>query len=144
MTQGTPATAQTLDERYGRRPDRGRRARTLLVAAGVLLAGLAAGWGAWVAHIVTDRPVTWEDIGFEVTGDAATRVTFDVHLAGDLPPDARAICTVRALNHTMAEVGLRDVTVGPASRRTLRTTVEIPTSERAVTGTVKECVVPGH
>jgi hypothetical protein len=40
----------------------------------------------------------------------------------------------------MAEVGLTDVKV-PATRRDLRVSAKIPTSERAVTGMVKECAV---
>ena len=136
-TEGTPA----LDERYGRRPGGGRRGRVLLVVVGTLLAALAVAWGAWVSQTVTDRPLTWQDIGFEVTGDTAVRVTFDVRFDGSLPDDAQAVCTVRALNEVMAEVGLRDVTLGPASRGGVRATVDVPTSERAVTGLVKECVV---
>jgi hypothetical protein len=48
---------------------------------------------------------------------------------------------VRALNQVMAEVGLRDVTLGPAAKGSLRATVDVPTSEKAVTGLVKECVL---
>jgi hypothetical protein len=135
--------ARALDERYGRRPS-GRRARVLFVAAVVVLAGLAVAWGAWVSHTVSSRPLTWQDVGFHVTGDDAVQVTFDVRFAGSLPRDAQAICTVRALNEGMSEVGLRDVTLGPASRGAVRVTVTVPTSERAVTGVVKECAVAGR
>ena len=144
MTEGATVDSTALDERYGRRPGARGRARVLLVVAGALLAGLAVAWGAWVSHTVTDKPLTWQDIGFEVTGDTAVRVTFDVRFAGDLPDDAQAVCTVRALNQVMAEVGLRDVTLGPASKGAVRATVDVPTSERAVTGLVKDCVVQGR
>ena len=138
------ATDRSLDERYGRRPGHRPRARAALVAGALVLAAAAVAWAAWVAQTVTDRPVTWQDVAFDVTGDTVTVVTFDVRFAGDLPDDAEAVCTLRALNQVMAEVGLRDVTVGPASREAVRTTAEVPTSERAVTGMVKECVVPGR
>jgi len=145
VTPSEPGTTErSLDERYGRRPGDRPRTRVLLVAGGLALAAVAVGWAAWVAQTVTDGPVTWQDVAFDVTGDTVTRVTFDVRFAGDLPDDAEAVCTVRALNQVMAEVGLLDVTVGPASREALRTTVEVPTSERAVTGMVKECAVPGR
>ena len=137
---GRGADARARDERYGRRPG-GRRARRGLALGAAVLAAVAVGWGAWVSHRLTSDAVTWQDVGFDVTGDAPTRVTFDVHFAPDLPAGARAVCTVRALNEVMAEVGLLDVTVGPASQRSVRATVEVPTSERAVTGLVKECVV---
>jgi hypothetical protein len=136
-----PATTTALDERYGRRPGGGRRARVLVAVAGAALVALGVGWAAWVSQTVADRPLTWQDVGFEVAGDTVTRVTFDVRFAGDLPADASAVCTVRALNTLSAEVGLRDVTVGPASREVARTTVDVATSERAVTGMVKECAV---
>jgi hypothetical protein len=142
LVGGGPAGRTALDERYGRRPG-GRRGRVLLAVFAVVLVVLAVAWGAWVSQTVTDRPLTWQDVGFEVTGDTAVRVTFDVRFDGGLPDDAQAVCTVRALNQVMAEVGLRDVSVGPASRGAVRATVEIPTSERAVTGLVKECAVAG-
>jgi hypothetical protein len=143
VTRSKPAaTERSLDERYGRRPGPGPRARAALVAGGLVLVAAAVAWAAWVALTVTDQAVTWQDVAFDVTGDTVTVVTFDVRFAGDLPDDAEAVCTVRALNQVMAEVGLRDVTVGPASRETVRTTVQVPTSERAVTGLVKECAVP--
>jgi uncharacterized protein DUF4307 len=153
VTEGdAPSTArrttQSLDERYGRGPRGGptrtRRTRLLFAggAAAVLL--LAVGWGAWVSHNVTDKPVTWQDVGYEVARDDLTRVTFDVRFARDVPADGEAVCTLRALSESMAEVGLTDVTVGPASRRDLRVKAEIPTSERAVTGLVKECAVRGR
>jgi hypothetical protein len=135
------ATERSLDERYGRRARPGPRTRAALVAGALVLGAGAVAWAAWVAQTVTDRPLTWQDVAFDVTGDTVTRVTFDVRFAGDLPDDAEAVCTVRALNQVAAEVGLRDVTVGPASRESVRTTVEVPTGERAVTGMVKECVV---
>jgi hypothetical protein len=132
--------ARSLDERYGRRAP-GAARRWPLVVAGVLLLALAVGWGLWVARTVAAQPVTWQDVGFAVRGDERTEVTFDVRFDGDLPADADAVCTLRALNQVRAEVGLVDVTVGPASRGTIRTTASVPTSERAVTGLVKECVV---
>lgn len=136
---GQPAPAQSLEERYGRRGGPGSRA--LLVAAGVVLGALAVAWGLWVARGVAAEPLTWQDVGFAVRGDDRTDVTFDVHFDADLAGDAEAVCTLRALNQVRAEVGLRDVTVGPASRGSVRTTMTVPTSERAVTGLVKECVV---
>jgi hypothetical protein len=146
-TAATARPAQSLDERYGRRPrggpGRSRRARVLLAAAGGLVAALALGWGAWVSYHVTDKPVTWQDVGFDVVADDVTRVTFDVRFANDVPAGGEAVCTLRALSRSMAEVGLTDVRVGPASRRDLRVSAEIPTSERAVTGMVKECAVVG-
>jgi hypothetical protein len=141
VTESATGGSAALDERYGRRPGHGGRARVILLVVGTLLAALAVAWGAWVSQTVTSKPLTWQDIGFEVTGDTAVRVTFDVRFDGGLPDDAEAVCTVRALNQVLAEVGLRDVTLGPASRGAIRTTVDVPTSERAVTGLVKECVV---
>jgi uncharacterized protein DUF4307 len=136
-----PAATTSLDERYGRRPAGARRTRVLVAVAAAALLALGVGWAAWVSQSVANRPLTWQDVGFQVVGDTVTRVTFDVRFAGDLPDGASAVCTLRALNAVSAEVGLRDVTVGPASRELVRTTADVATSERAVTGMVKDCAV---
>ena len=128
----------TLDERYGRRT--GGRNR-LLWAAGALLLLAGVGYAGWYASTVADRPLTWEDTGFGIRGPAATDVSFRLDFNRDLPARAEAVCTVRALNDGSAEVGLRDVTVGPASRGTVEVTVRVPTSELAVTGMVKGCAL---
>ena len=104
--------------------------------AGLAVLVLAAlGVLAWVGlHQLTD-PVQWSDVGYHVNGPTSIDVTFDVTKA----PSASATCHVHALSQTFAEVGVLDVPVGPGTTSTQRLTVTLPTSERAVTGTVVSC-----
>ena len=113
---------------------------SLAVALGVLAGALAVAWAAWAAFSV-DRPPTWTDIGFDLVDDSTTRVTFDTRFAADAPAGTTAVCTLRALNRSFAEVGRLDVRVRRGERPVVRTTATLRTSERAVTGTVKECAL---
>ena len=132
-----------LQERYGRASTPGRRFLLLAVAGLVLV--LALGFIGWVT--ILKRPdVTYQDISFNVRSDADVQVTFDVGFssrARSKAPDHRptAICTVHALNQVQTEVGLQDVrvTAGPQGRA--QATVDLDTSERAVTGLVKACTL---
>jgi hypothetical protein len=132
-----------LARRYGRAAGSDRRGRrpgpwTLGLGGAIVLGGVAfAGYSAWT---VAAQPLHWNDFGYRVVDDSAVDVTFDVTFSSRLPQGARAVCTLRALNQRFAEVGLREVTVGPASAGSLRVTERVPTSERAVTGTVRDCV----
>jgi hypothetical protein len=93
------------------------------------------GWAAWIAWSGAEQRVGWTDIGFEVVDAGTTRITFEV----DRHPGAEVVCTVRALNAGFAEVGRLDVVVPASEVRTAREEATIPTSEKAVTGTVKAC-----
>lgn len=121
--------------RYGREPSRSRRALGRL--ATVVLGVLAAGWLVWTGLHHADRDVRWSDVGYSVRGDGATEVTFDVIK----DPDRTALCRVRALNRQYAEVGLAEVEIGPAQNRVVRTSTEVRTTERAVSGVVRECTI---
>lgn len=129
-----------LDARYGRDRGWGGRRRLLLPVA-VLLGALAVGYAGLHAARVAGEPLHWEDVAFSVRGDTGVQITFDLGFDGDLPAGAVAVCTVRALNSGSAEVGLLDVTVPREGRRSARVTAQVPTSERAVTAVVRECVL---
>ena len=126
-----------LRDRYG--PPRRRAGRTAVLVA-VAVGVLGTLWAAWVAFS-TERPVTWTDIGYQVVDSGTTRVTFDVTFTGATAPDTVAVCTVRALDRSFGVVGQVDVTMAPAGRRTVRSTVVVPTSQLAVTGLVRDCAV---
>ena len=90
---------------------------------------------AWVGSWMLRDPVQWRDVGYHVNGATSIDVTFDVTKS----TSASATCRVRALSQSYAEVGVADVPVGPGTTSTQRLTVTVPTSERAVTGTVDSC-----
>lgn len=129
---GTPAATPPAG-RYGSAPS----ARTVLARrlglGALVLAALAL--LAWVGlHLLRD-PIQWNDVGYHVNGSTSIDVTFDVTKS----PSAHATCRVQALSQAFAEVGVADVPVGPGTTSTQRLTVTVPTSERAVTGTVATC-----
>jgi Domain of unknown function (DUF4307) len=132
-------------ERYGRRapgPTPGGRRRLLI--AGVVALVVVLAWISWVT-LIRHPQLNWQDVGYDVRSDAQVVVTFDVTFTlrggsrAGRPPSA--ICTVQAMNELHTEVGLKDVrvTAGPGGR--VRAVVTLPTSERATTGLVKDCVL---
>jgi len=119
--------------RYGSTPDATRRRRTQVLVAVLTVLGLLT--TAWLGAAVLRDPVQWKDVGFDVAGSTSVDVTFEVTKA----PSASAVCRVRALSQSYAEVGVLDVTVPPTGTATQRVTVTVPTTELAVTGTVEGC-----
>lgn len=119
--------------RYGPvRTVRGRRA--LAAAAAIGGAGVLA-LVVWIGADLLRDPVQWRDVGFSVKGPDRVEVTFDVVKA----PAATVECTVHALNRGFAEVGVLEMTAGPADARAVRHTVTVATQELAVTGIVDSC-----
>jgi len=126
--------ASTRPDRYGSRRRLSRRAGFGL---GALALALAVAWAAWVAWSDSGDRLDWTDVSFTVVDPGTTLVVFEVNRS----PGRTVVCSVRALNAGYAEVGQVDVTLPPSSARSSRAEATVPTSERAVTGTVKDCVV---
>jgi len=121
--------------RYGTR----RPPRAFYAVGGGLLLGLI------VVILMVGRHIGTPGITFGVraftTSDRAVRITFEV----EKRPGATAVCDVRARGRDGAEVGRRELPVGPrrdGARRTILTT-SLPTSERPVTGEVTGCRLTG-
>ena len=129
------STAPT--DRYGTAPTARTAMWRRLGLVVLILAALAV--LAWVGIATLRDPVQWRDVGYHVNGSTSIDVTFDVTKA----TSASATCRVEALSESFAQVGFYDVPVGPGPTSTLRVTVTVPTSERAVTGTVSSCHLDG-
>lgn len=137
-TAPEPATRPVMGPppgRYGREPS--GRSRALRLAVVAVLGLLAAGWLIWTGLHNANRDVRWSDIGYSVRDDGATTVTFDV--VKDADRSAR--CWVHALNRHYAPVGVAEVEIGPAPDTVVRTTANVRTTERAVSGLVRECMI---
>ncbi|VTR77630.1 DUF4307 domain-containing protein [Cellulomonas hominis] len=121
--------------RYGpaTTPGRRRAARVGLVVLAVLGVAVAV----WIGIGQARTPVRWDEVGFRVDGPTQTEMTFDV----TKDPEATVTCRVQALSDRYAEVGVQDVTVGPAGTGTQRVTTTIPTAEEAVSAVVEHCEV---
>lgn len=123
--------------RYGRVPT--ARGRRMVVVAAAVGGALVVALLVWIGADLLRDPVQWRDVGFSVQGPQAVEVTFDVVK----DPAVTAVCTVHALSSGFAEVGVIEMTAGPAPARVERHTVTVATAELAVTGIVDGCrVVP--
>lgn len=128
--------AGVLATRYGQVPSsQQRRRRTVAAAVIVGVLGLAA--VVWLGTGRLAVPVEAVDVGFSIVDATAVDVTFDVVK----DPEATVVCRVRALNPSFAEIGVRDVLVGPTPERVSRVTARVATTELATTGLVQWCEV---
>ena len=123
--------------RYG--PEPTTRLRVWCIAGLVALVLAAAAVLTWVAIGQFGSKVSWQDAGYHVTDATSIQVTFQV----TKPAGATVTCQVEALSQSFAQVGIQAVTVGPGTTSTETVSVTVPTSERAVTGTVDSCSLAG-
>jgi hypothetical protein len=100
------------------------------------LAGALA-WAGWAGLSATSGGVSWSDVGFDVQGDTAVSLTYDI----TKDPAATAICSLRALDTNKTAVGVAQVRIGPSSTRTTRRTDTVRTSTLAVSATVRTCEI---
>lgn len=125
----------SLAERYGTATPPARRRRIGVVALWTLgvVGTVGAGWSGWA--MVANEKFTTQDVGFSVVSSEVTTVTFNVTKDADLTLDCRLV----ALNTAYAQVGFRDVTIGPGTGARESFTVDVRTSEIATTGMVDSC-----
>jgi Domain of unknown function (DUF4307) len=130
-------------ERYGDRVTAGGRPQRWPWVAVACFTALVVGFAAWSALRGAATDVHSSDIGVRALDPGTAEVTWSVH-----PPTGRgAVCTIRALNARIDVVGRLDVEVSAEQVRregdagTLRVTTRLRTSEPAVGGGVKACLV---
>lgn len=128
------AVAQVASGRYDTRRGISRTTQVRLAVAAVTVAVLSI---AWVTMGPSATTVRGKDFGYSVQGPESVDITFDV----SKPKDSTVVCTVEALNENYAQVGTKDVTIGPAEVSEARYTTTIATTELAVTAVVDECVL---
>lgn len=96
----------------------------------IILAVAVAAWFAW------GKPnIRGKDVGYTVVSPELITITFDVAK----PKDKTVECRLDALNSSYAQVGTRNVIIGPGDKFEQRFTVDINTTETAVTATVIDC-----
>ena len=83
-----------------------RTTQVRLAVAAVTVAVLAI---AWVTMGPTATTIRGKEFGYSVQGPEAVDITFDLAK----PKDATVRCTLEALNTNFAQVGTKDVTIGP-------------------------------
>ncbi|MFT4230921.1 MAG: DUF4307 domain-containing protein [Microbacterium sp.] len=124
-------TQSMLDERYGRT----RGSRAVLVALGIVAAGVV-GWFGWSIAANPATGVSADDTAFEVA-DRAVRVHFQL----TAPAGTTVACAIEALDEEHGVVGWKVVEI-PASDTHVRAFAEtVPTVAAATTGLVNACWV---
>jgi len=119
------------DELGDARPRVSHRAKAWGWAGVALLVVIASVFG-WQA---AQQPVRWKDVGFSIDSPTSVTATFDVYIY----KETDAVCHLRALNKSYAEVGVTDVRVRFADGAQQRITAPIVTTEVATTAVVKYC-----
>ncbi|UNX55619.1 DUF4307 domain-containing protein [Georgenia sp. TF02-10] len=129
---GSGVDPAIMAARYGG-ARRGRPGRIAVAGLVVLLIALVAILAAGLG-----RPTaTAEHVGYTVQGDDAVSVRFNVIT----DPGTTVTCRVVAVNDSFAQVGFREVTLGPAPSRMTSHETEVRTTERASAAHVDGCSV---
>ncbi|MEY3561726.1 MAG: hypothetical protein RL068_878 [Actinomycetota bacterium] len=122
---------ELLRERYGQKPELGKRTRLILGSSALALMSL----GAIALGLANFSPIEAQDVGFRVIDPTAIELDFEI----TKPGSQVAICSVEALNEQFAQVGYKEIEVGPTETNTVRLTVRINTTELATTALVDNC-----
>lgn len=128
-----PAVGRVPEGRYG--PARTAMSPGVLRIVVVVVTVAVVGAVAWMAFGQQGNDVRGRDVGYSVQSPEVVEITFDVAK----PRDATVVCTLEALNSSYAQVGSREVTIGPSTAGETRFTTQIATSEEAVTAVVEGC-----
>jgi hypothetical protein len=128
-------SSSSLDSRYGRTPERRRRARLLAVLAAVGVVVVVTAWVLWVGLLGPAASLGSRDLGYSVQGDDAVEVRYEVTVA----PGDTASCALEALNSDFGIVGWKVVEIPASDRGTRQFRETLVTSEKAVTGLIYRC-----
>ncbi|GAA2516575.1 DUF4307 domain-containing protein [Rarobacter incanus] len=114
----------------------GRRSLSLQqkIAIGVALALGCAG-AAWAAFGDESTSVDSQVISFKVNNSESTTLTFNV----TKPESMTVRCEVEALSHSYVQVGFVALDVGPSDAARQIVSIDIPTTETAVSAVVRSC-----
>lgn len=125
----------TLDSRYGRTPQRRRRARLIGIVAAVGVLVVVAAWVLWVGLLGPSASLGSRDLGYVLDGDSAVEIRYEVTMdAGQT-----ASCALEALNSDFGIVGWKVVDIPASQKGTRQFRETVRTSEPAVTGLIYRC-----
>ncbi|WP_435590351.1 DUF4307 domain-containing protein [Nocardia sp. bgisy118] len=121
-------------DRYGTKPRTPRR--KLAVALGVVV--VAAGLG--VAYLGFQKfgpeDIDAEQLGYTIVDEST--MTIRLKVTRDEPGEP-VVCFVRAMDRDGAEVGRREVLIGPSTSGTIELTTTVRSSARPAAGNVYGC-----
>ncbi|MBW4042052.1 MAG: DUF4307 domain-containing protein [Acidobacteria bacterium] len=129
------ARTTTLDERYGRTPDRRRRSRIGAIVAGAVVLVVVVVWAVWtgIGGAVTALDVT--TTGVAISSDEST----DVEWLVTGRSGTELVCAIEATDSTGAIVGLAEVVVPATGQVNRGGDTRVRTVRRASNGLIDSC-----
>jgi len=128
-------TVNELDARYGRTPERSRRARLIAIGATVVGVILVGAWAVWAGVFSPGAALEAQTVGSEPLGDDEILVRFQLSAT----PGATVSCVVEAQSEKHAIVGWKLVELPPSDEYTRFFEERLHTSEPAVVGLISDC-----
>ncbi|MBX3091478.1 MAG: DUF4307 domain-containing protein [Cryobacterium sp.] len=129
------SSAATLDQRYGRTPNRKRRDRIIVAVSALLFVAVFAAWVIWAGLDNGQGNLDAQDIGHRVVDDSTVTITWQVSVS----TGTAVACALQAQNEAHAIVGWKIVELPPADAYTRQYTETVRTAQRAVTGLIYRC-----
>ncbi len=124
------ATTAMLEQRYGR-----PRTSPVVVAVGIIVAGVVAGLLAWIAWVNANPPVRYKLLAYRSAGDTAVDVTWEVRRSAT----SAVTCVLRAQDSTHVDVGYAYVTIGVDGSDYVQPTYRLTTIAPAYSADVIAC-----
>lgn len=139
----TSAGRTPPSSRYGRAPIAAATRRRIVIALGALTVLLGLGLAIGAYQRFERAPVEGEMAAYDVLDEQTTSVTISVTRRDPAVP---VVCIVRARSRDGAEIGRREILVGPSTERTVQVTSTVKTYKRPYVGDIYGCgtVVPPY
>lgn len=131
----TSPDASTIEERYGRTPDRRQRTRLLAILAAVGVIVVVIAWVVWVGLFGAQAGLGTRDLGYVLDGDTAIEVRYEV----TVDAGRTSACALQALNSDFGIVGWKVIDIPASDKGTRQFRETLATSEPAVTGLIYRC-----
>lgn len=138
MATATTDEKAAIDARYGRTPQRQRRDRIALIAAGILFAVVLVAWIVWAGWDNDRGNLEAQDVAHSVMGDSSVSVTWQVSVKAG----TTVSCALQAQNEAHAIVGWKIVDIPASTTFNTRYQEVVRTSQQAVTGLIYQCWLP--
>ena len=124
-----------LDARYGRGARFSRRQRWFAASVAVAFGVAIVAWVVWAGLLGDAATFVASDTGHVIVNDALVTVKFDL----TVEPGTKMGCAVEALDESFTVVGWKLIDLPASTSRTRSFSVDVRTTEQAVTGLIYRC-----
>jgi Domain of unknown function (DUF4307) len=131
----TEGFTDTLAERYGRTPRLTKQRRWFAITVGGVFVVAIVAWVIWAGLLGDSAQLSASDTGHVIASERLVTVRFD--LAVDA--GRRVGCAAEALDESFTVVGWKIIHIQPSTDRIRSFSVDVRTSQQAVTGLIYRC-----